>query len=189
MVLNEKWFRVRKDKIRLPNGKIIDDYFVWDSPDVCTVVPITTDEKFILVKQYKHAAGKIVTEFPAGVIESKSSPRKTARRELEEETGYIAKKLKFLGKFELDPTKRVGKLYIYLAEKAAPTGHQKFDETEEIEVLAKSYKEVTKLIFKGKITDPSSIAAFFLLTKKYPKLVKKATRHIIALNCNAGIAT
>lgn len=173
MALDEKWFRVRKDKVRLPSGKIVDDYFVWDSPDVCITVPVTTAGKFILVKQYKHAAGRIVVEFPAGVIEGKSSPSRTARRELEEETGYKANKLRLLGKLEPDPTKRIGKLYAYLAEEATPTGHQKFDETEEIEVLTRSYKEITKLILQGKIVDPYSISAFFLFIKNIPDWLKK----------------
>ena len=173
VALDERWFKVRRDTVRLPNDKIIDDYFVWVAPEVVMVVPITHNGKFVLIKQYKHGIRKIIIEFPAGVVENGDSAQKTARRELEEETGYVAKKIKLLGKLYSDPTKKTSKVNIYSAENVLPMGKQKFDETEEIEVLVKSYAEVIRMMKNGDITDECSLSAMFLLEKKHLGKFKK----------------
>ena len=58
MVLNERWCQVRQDKIKLPNGKIIDDYFVNIKPEVAVILPITLDGDVVFVRQYRHAVGE-----------------------------------------------------------------------------------------------------------------------------------
>lgn len=58
MVLDHHWCRVRQDEIELPNGKIIDDYFVSIKPDVAMVLPLTSNKEIIFVRQYRHAVGE-----------------------------------------------------------------------------------------------------------------------------------
>lgn len=166
MALDEKWFRVRKDKVRLPSGKIIDDYYLWISPDVCKIVAITKEGKYILEKKYDHGIGEISMNFPAGIIEKGESPLKAAKRELEEETAYISQDIKLIGKLSADITKRTGDFYIFLAQDSRPTGKKSLDVTEEIDILFKSKREVLELIKKGKIQDANTIAAFFLADLK-----------------------
>ncbi len=66
MVLDNPWCQVRQDEIELPNGKIIDDYFVSIKPDVAMVLPITSNREIIFVRQYRHAVGEFFLELPAG---------------------------------------------------------------------------------------------------------------------------
>ena len=74
LVFNNKWFKVRQDRVELPTGKIIDDYFVWPEGDVAFVAPVTEDNHLILVRQYKHGAGEIMIEFPAGYVDNGETP-------------------------------------------------------------------------------------------------------------------
>ena len=115
MILDQRWMRVRKDCVELPNGQCLDDYYLWIAGDVALVVPVTQDGKFVVVEQYKHAAGEIMKEFPAGMVDAGESPEEAARRELEEETNYIASQLYKLATLTDNPTKTVGNVHIYLA--------------------------------------------------------------------------
>lgn len=171
-VLDEPWFRARKDKVRLPNGKVVSDYFVWDADDICVVITVTEKGEFVLNKQYEHAAGKIIYGFVGGMIKKDESPRRAALREVTEETGYVPKKITLVGKIWQDPTKKTACCYVYLAEKAVLAKKQKLDMTEDIEISLVGYQEVIRLILAGKICDAAILAAFFLAEKKYPRICK-----------------
>jgi hypothetical protein len=66
MVLDHHWCKVRQDVIKLPNGKIVDDYFINIKPEVALILPITSDGNIIFVRQYRHAIGEFFIELPAG---------------------------------------------------------------------------------------------------------------------------
>ena len=61
-----KWFPIKKHKVELPNGTIIDDYFITTLGNVGMILPITKDNKIVLVKQYKHGVKDVLIELPAG---------------------------------------------------------------------------------------------------------------------------
>ena len=83
------WLTVRCDHLKLPNGNEIPNYYVLEYPDWINVLAITKDQKFVFVKQYRHALGITAYELCAGVCEtSDASPLESAKRELSEETGY-----------------------------------------------------------------------------------------------------
>jgi len=168
LAFDNPWFKVQQDAIELPNGKIIDDYFMWPEGDVVFTIPVTVNNQIILVKQYKHAAGEILIEFPAGYMNKDESPETAARRELLEETGYDCKRLIKLFESYNNPTKSIGKYHFFLAEEsfmASENPHHK-DETENIEVLVRSFKEVYKMLTTNEIKAGSSIAAGFMALQK-----------------------
>ncbi|HUD44230.1 MAG TPA: NUDIX hydrolase [Patescibacteria group bacterium] len=166
LAFDNPWFRVRQDSIELPSGKIIDDYFMWQDNDVAQMVPITKEGKFILDKQYKHAVGQIMTEFPAGYFNENEKPEEAARRELLEETGYTAEKFTFLGKLNHNPTKEIGNLYIFLVENAYKKEQQHLDETENIELVELTMEEIIEKIQNHEIWATGTISAFFLALQK-----------------------
>ena len=74
---------MRQDKVQLSNGKIIEDYYVWDFPPWNNVLAITKDKKFVLIRQYRHGIGKVLYELPAGVHDKAGeSVLESAQREL-----------------------------------------------------------------------------------------------------------
>lgn len=160
--MDNKWFRVRKDTVELPNGTVVDDYFVWEEGDVVLIVPVTHSNEFVLVKQYKHGAAEIVTEFPAGMLEHEEPPEEGAVRELREETGYTAQKLELIGKIMNNPSKSAGTIFVFLATGAQPTHSTSFDQNEHIEVIVKPQNEVLNMIYTGEIRVTGSISGAFL---------------------------
>lgn len=166
MAFDNKWFKVQKDEVELPNKQIIDDYYVWLEPNVSMVVPITEDGKIVLVRQYKHGVNSLMIECPAGFADEGESYEETAQRELLEETGYKADTLELLGKLSKNPTKSTGISKIYLARNVKKIAPLKLDDNEEIEVLEITLEEIIKMIAAGEIWATGTVSAIFLVLNK-----------------------
>ncbi|MDA8902776.1 NUDIX hydrolase [Porticoccaceae bacterium] len=162
LVLDSKWMRVRKEEILLPDGTIVEDYFLWEQGDIVIVVPMTVDGLFLLVEQYRHGAGKFLVEFPGGMQESSETAFSAAHRELLEETGYVVDQLILLGTFHDSPTKAEGVTRVYLGSNAVYRQATNFDVTEDIESMLVSSNTLKECINSGKIQVSGSIAAAHL---------------------------
>lgn len=166
LALNTRWFTVRQDKVQLPNGKILDDYYVWLQGDIALVVPITEKHELVLVRQYKYAVDDVVIECPAGFVDEHEQPERAAQRELLEETGYSSDSLSALAVFTESPTKVIGRTHVFLAHNVYRAIMQQLDTNEDIEILIKPWKEVLEMVAEGKIWVTPSVAATFLALKK-----------------------
>ena len=116
MVLDLRWYKVRREEVQLPDGRILDDYYVSVRPEVALVFPVTPAGEVIMVRQYKHGAREILLELPGGVCDPGEPPEASARRELLEETGYAAGRLTHLATLHDDPTKNTNRFHLFLAE-------------------------------------------------------------------------
>ena len=87
-LIREPWLTARRDKVELPTGVVLNDYYVLEYPDWVNTIAITREGDFVLVRQYRHALGITSMELCAGVIEKDETPLEAAQRELLEETGY-----------------------------------------------------------------------------------------------------
>jgi ADP-ribose pyrophosphatase len=169
LAFDTKWFKVRQDKVKLPNGTMLDDYYVWLENDVSLVVPLTPKKELIMVQQYKHASGQIMVEYPAGYVDQGENPEQAAKRELLEETGYSGKKFSLIGKLMNNPTKSVSNVYIYLVEGVKEMARGKeihTEDTEEIKVLKLPIRKVLAMVKEGKIWVSSSVCATFLALER-----------------------
>jgi 8-oxo-dGTP pyrophosphatase MutT (NUDIX family) len=155
-----QWFPLFKHTVKLPNGKVIDDFYVSKLSDVAMILPITEEGELVFVKQYKHGIREITIEFPAGIIEPSQTPEQAAFAELEQETGIIADKLTLLGELRTQPSKDGSKLFGFLAQNCKITKEQKLDDTEEIEVVTLSLEAVNEMILKGEINCSDTIALY-----------------------------
>ena len=83
-LVDSPWYKLDIETVRLPSGKVLDDYYIREGMNAVLIVPRTHEGKFLLVRQYKHGAQQSVIEFPAG-----ESALIAAKRELYEETGAV----------------------------------------------------------------------------------------------------
>lgn len=163
MVLDHYWCKVRQDVIQLPNGRIIDDYFVNVRPEIAVILPITSNKEIICVRQYRHAVGEFLLELPAGRFNpAQESAEAAAIRELQEETGYTAQQVTKIATQYDNPPKDTNKIHLFLAENVVKYGEQKLDITEEIEVVLIPVSEVMDKILTGEICVAGSVAAICL---------------------------
>lgn len=162
LAFDNRWMKIRQDSVELPDGRRLDDYYLYLEGDVALVVPVTSDGKFILVRQYKHGVGQVVLEFPAGMVDPGETPEQAARRELQEETGYTATALSLIGQFVNSPTKVVGKHYVYLAEGVEKTTTQDQSDAELIEIVALGKEALLDKIYAGEVWVSGTIASAFL---------------------------
>lgn len=102
--------------------------------DWVNIVAITEDNQVILVKQYRFGKDVITIETPAGAVERGEDPLAAAKRELEEETGYISDEWESLSPVSVNPAFMSNTAHFYLAKNCRPEGKQNFDEDEDIEL-------------------------------------------------------
>ena len=159
LVFEHHWYTLRRDEVELPNGQILDDYFVSVRPEVVLTFAVTTENDVLFVRQYKHAAGHILLELPGGVMDAhETAPTEAARRELLEETGYLAHDIAPLITVFDNPTKDTNSIHFFLARNARWVAAQHLDPTENIEVVKVPLAEVEGLIMSGVIQVAGSIA-------------------------------
>lgn len=165
-----RWFPVLQHKVKLPNGMIIDDYFFSPIGNVVMVLPLTSDGKFILVKQYKHGLQDIFIELPGGMQQNGKSIEASAIAELEEETGIRVHedRLISLGKVANNPTKTNQITYGFLVKNAEFNAAQRLDSTEQIELISVTPREALELIKKGTIRTSDTVAIIFKAYLDYP---------------------
>lgn len=163
MVFDHQWCQVRQDFLRLPNGAIIDDYFVTIRPDIALVLALTPDHEIVFVRQYRHGVQQILLELPAGSFNiTEESGKEAAIRELQEETGYVAKEIISLGILYDNPVKDTNKIHLFLAQNVTKTGEIDRDITEEIEIILIPLSQVREKITQGEICVAGSVAAIFI---------------------------
>lgn len=162
LVFNHPWYRLRQDTVALPNGNIVDDYFVSLRPDIVTVLPITVDDQVVFVRQYRHGIGEILLELPAGTFGPQEAPLAVAKRELAEETGYGAEDWSAIATFYNNPVKQNNRIHLFKAQNVQQLGPQQLDATEDIEVVLKPIATLPGLIASGEICVAGTITALML---------------------------
>jgi 8-oxo-dGTP pyrophosphatase MutT (NUDIX family) len=164
--LAEPWLRVRRDRVRLPSGKVLDDFFVWESPHIVTVVPVTTTGEFVLIQQYRHATGLVDYQFPAGAANPAEASADAARRELAEETGYVGGDLVHLYRAAPNAHKITDLEDLFLATGVIAGGPPTYDENEPASVLLATPGELLDLIAANQIHGATAALAGLLALRR-----------------------
>ncbi|GAA4780189.1 NUDIX hydrolase [Olivibacter ginsenosidimutans] len=145
----------------MPNGHIVPEYYVLEYPNWVNIVALTRDNEVILVKQYRHGAGKEFLEIPGGVIDEGEDALTAAKREMLEETGYTFDSLEKLVDLYPNPATSTNITTTFLAKGGVKVKEQDLDDQEEIDVLLVSIDEVKQLLKENKIGQALHAAALF----------------------------
>ena len=143
---------VFKDTVKLPNGNPATREVIRHVGAV-GVIPVTDDGKVIVERQFRYPLNRVITEIPAGKLDSFTEDRlSAAKRELEEETGYAAKEWIDMGDYYPTPAYCDERITLYLA-KGLALGQRHLDEDEFLNFEAVPLETLVEQIMDGTITD------------------------------------
>ncbi|MGB3681634.1 MAG: NUDIX hydrolase [Rubrobacteraceae bacterium] len=156
------YFKLRSDKLRLPDGAVKENYYVLERPDAAIVFPVTNEGEVLLVRQYRPPLELMELGLPAGLVEPGEKPEIAARRELAEETGYSGGEWEDLGALASSPSLKDNWAYLFLAQGVERIGDQALDEFERLDVVRVPLEEVPRLVYTGGVVSSSGVAAAML---------------------------
>jgi 8-oxo-dGTP pyrophosphatase MutT (NUDIX family) len=169
-------FRVLHDKLIEPGGKPSErDVIRHNGSVVILAVDRVKNKKnpwIVMERQYRHAANQFLWELPAGKLEAGEEPLAGAMRELEEETGYRAKKWKPLVEYYGSPGFLGESMKVFLAE-GLLAGNAHPEEDEEIEIRLVKLADAVKMIEKGVIVDGKTLCSVLLYARQVSGKRKK----------------
>lgn len=155
VIFQGKFIHLRKDRITLPDGSSAIREVV-EHPGVAAIVPLTTRQEVILVRQWRYPIGKVSIEIPAGKLSPHEEPLECAKRELAEETGFGAKSWQHLISFYASPGFCDEEMHLYIARDLVVSDARP-DDDEFVEPLVVPLEAALEMIETGEIVDAKSI--------------------------------
>jgi ADP-ribose pyrophosphatase len=160
IVFEGRAVKLRVDTIQMPDGRQTTREIVEHGACIA-VVAVDAQNNVLLVSQYRDAVGQELLEIPAGGVDPGEDVETAVKREMQEETGYLPRKLVNLGGYYLAPGYSTEYLHLYLAEDLIP-GRLVAEDTESISVVKVPVSEIPTLLSSGKISDGKSIAGLYM---------------------------
>ena len=165
VLLKNPWWTYKKDETILPNGRRGEYHYVHTN-GASMIVPVLNDGRVVLVNQYRYLNDRESLEFPCGGVKDGQTYEDTAKHELEEEAGYIARDFQAAGEFNPynGVTDELCRVFIAKNLVMVPP---KPDETEEFETAALTLDEVDARIASGVIWDGMTIPAWMIVRTRF----------------------
>lgn len=154
-IFEGKIINLRVDTVELENQKYAKREIV-EHKSASAILALNENNEILLVRQYRKAVEDFIYELPAGILNIAEEPIECALRELKEETGYNAEKIKQIYEFYTSPGFTNEKCFLFLAE-GLTFSSTKFDEDECIETITVNKEEAIKMIETGKIVDSKTL--------------------------------
>lgn len=162
-IFDGKVISLKVDEVTLPNGATSKREII-NHPGAVAVIAITENNKILVVEQYRKALERSIIEIPAGKLEKGEQPIVTARRELEEETGYTTDDLQFVQAFATSPGFADEIIHIYVAKNLKKLEvAAELDEDEFVELMEISLEEAEAMVADNRIYDAKTAFAILWL--------------------------
>jgi ADP-ribose pyrophosphatase len=162
-LFQSRWYAVRQDTLISPEGNAIT-YTVVEHPGFVVIVPLLPDGRVVMERIYRHPLQRVNLECPSGGLDGEE-PEAAARRELEEETGYRAGQLRWLGKYAASSGISDEEFSIFLALDVSADGMLRREITEDIEIELIPLADLRAQVLRGEITDAPSALAILLASE------------------------
>lgn len=170
VALETPYFNIRKDSCLLPDGTILQDYYVREEAAGVVVFCVTRNNELVLVRQFRQPLDMITLELPSGVVSRHDrTPEEAARRELLEETGYSADQLVPLMTMPQETARTMRTMTVYLGRDGDRIGAAKPERGEIIETVLIPLADVPGLLDRGEVTALGHVAGILLGLKALAK--------------------
>ena len=191
-IITDEWIDFRKSTYRFPDGRVFEPYYSYSRRDYVVIVASDENGRFLCVRQFRQGIREVTTEFPAGCIERKdgsgyrspdspaltaaadgekpfpitpSEALKAAKRELQEETGYVSDDWTYLLTVPSNATLGDNYACVYRAKNCRRVTEQHLDETEYLNMEIHTSEEIEHLIRIGKFQQAIHVMAWLLAQK------------------------
>ena len=160
-VYEGRLLKVRVETVRVRGGQTVTRDVI-EHPGSVSILPIDDEDQVLLVRQYRPAVAQTLLEIPAGTLEPGESPEETALRELREEIGMRAERLRAIGSYYLVPgySSEVMEAYVASGLSSAPLPR---DLDGEIRLESIPFTELVKQVSRGDLRDGKTVSAVLLL--------------------------
>jgi ADP-ribose pyrophosphatase len=150
------------ERVRLPDGRVVEDFYQLEMPDYAIVVPRLADGRILLVRQYKHGVRAVGLHPPGGHMGPGESPLAAVQRELLEETGYVAGTWRSLGAYVSNANQGCGRAHFFLADNARLVAAPLSGDFEEMEMVFLTPEELSAAIAAGEVNSLAAVGALAL---------------------------
>ncbi len=154
------WLTVRQERLGLPDGREIPEYWISEHPTWVNVVAVTRADQVVLIRQYRPGIAGVYFEIPAGVVDDADADSEAAaRRELGEETGFGGGRWSLYCTLSANPALQTNVTHTFLAEGVEPLGHATPETTEDLRVHLVPLADILALLDAGEIIQALHAAA------------------------------
>jgi ADP-ribose pyrophosphatase len=157
------FLKVKRDQVRLPDGKIAHREYIVH-PGAVMIVPLLDDGRLLLERQFRYPMGRVMLEFPAGKLDAGEAPLLCGQRELLEETGYRAREWAYAGVLHNAIAYSDEGIHIYFA-RGLSAGERALDEGEFLDLVSHSPAELDALALNGQLTDAKTLIGLLWLSR------------------------
>src|SRR5436853_5185998 len=160
-------FSIRRDRSRFSRDDAEHEFHVLESTDWVNIIPVTTAQEVVLVRQFRHGIRDCTLEIPGGMVDADdASPLVAARREMIEESGYDSDRVEALGSIHPNPAIQNNRCHSFVAYDVEARHDTHFDTTEETEVVLVPLARIPELVRAGDIDHALVVVAFHWLALK-----------------------
>ena len=149
------FLEVRRDNVLLPDGSKATREYV-QHPGAVAIIPVLDDGRLVLVRQYRYPLRKVLLEWPAGKLERGEEQLACARRELQEETGFVAREWAYAGEIHNAAAYSSESIWLWFA-RGLQAGPARPDAGEFVETVTMSLIEVEALEARGDLPDVKTL--------------------------------
>lgn len=167
-----KIFELYSRRLLFPDGTTEADFYLLKCKGWTSVVALNKSGDLVLVRQFRHGIQQFCLEAAGGLIDDGEDFQEAAKREFEEETGYVAEQFLPLGILHPNPAMFDNSCYFFLALGVEQTKEQKLEATEDITVEVIPLQEIREMILRGELNHSLLYSALLLALVKFPEQMK-----------------
>jgi ADP-ribose pyrophosphatase len=155
---------VNVERVRLPDGREIPDYYRIVLADYALVFAVTDDDRVLLLRQYKHGVGRVCVGFPGGALKAGEDPRAAAERELREESGYASSSWRSLGSYVTNANQRCNVAHFFVASGCRRAGDPTEPDLESPDLLLVAKEDLWAAVRLDELAGAAHVALLALAT-------------------------